>query len=68
VLYVVVRWGPVRTAVTGTLVARPVRTIWYSLAPLAQALGIGRGSSSATNHEVGKPRRRRGSAYVTWSL
>jgi hypothetical protein len=41
VLAVVVRWGPVRTAVTGTLLARPVRTTWYPLAPLAPTLGVG---------------------------
>jgi hypothetical protein len=33
-LSVVVRWGPVRTAVNGTLVARPVRRSWYPVAPL----------------------------------
>ena len=67
-LSVVVRWELVRTAVTGTLVARPVRTTWYSLAPLAPTLGVGEGPSSATDRYVGKPRRRRGSSKVTSSL
>jgi hypothetical protein len=67
-LSVVVRWVPVRTAVTGTLVARPVRTTWYSLAPLAPTWGVGGGPSSSTNRYVAKPRRRRGSSRVTSSL
>ena len=68
VLSVVVRWGPVLTGVNGTLVARPVRTTWYSLAPLAPTLGVEEGPSSAINRYVGKPRRRRGSSKVTSSL
>jgi hypothetical protein len=35
VLSVVVRWGPFRTVVNGTLVARPVRLSWYTVLPLA---------------------------------
>jgi hypothetical protein len=33
VLSVVVRWGPVVTAVNGTLVARLARMTWHTLAP-----------------------------------
>jgi hypothetical protein len=34
VLSVVVRLGPIRTFVDGTLVARPVRMTWHTLAPV----------------------------------
>jgi hypothetical protein len=33
-LSVVVRSGPVRTAVNGTVVARPARKTWHNVAPL----------------------------------
>jgi len=36
-----VRWEPTVTAVNGTLVARPVRATWYTMAPLAPTLTVG---------------------------
>jgi hypothetical protein len=36
-LSVGVRWGPARTAVNGTLVARPVRMAWQTVVPGARA-------------------------------
>jgi hypothetical protein len=40
-LSVVVRWGPVVTVVKGTLVVRPSRTNWHTLAPLASTSIVG---------------------------
>jgi hypothetical protein len=41
-LSVVVRCGPVQTAVNGTLVARPVTLTWQTVVPLAPSLTAGR--------------------------
>jgi hypothetical protein len=40
-LSVVVRWGPFRTAVNGTLVAQPVRLLWYNVVPSASSVPSG---------------------------
>jgi hypothetical protein len=62
VLSVVVRWGPVMTAVTGTLVARPVRVTciqwcyWLHLERRVRPVLGG-------HRIVGKPRTRRGSIF-----
>jgi hypothetical protein len=62
VLSVVVRWGPFRTLVNGTLVARPVRA---TLVQLWRWLDRDRRVRPVLGKHriVGKPRRRRGSVF-----
>jgi hypothetical protein len=60
VLSVVVRWGPVMTAVNGMLVARPVRVTsiqWCCWLHLDRRVRLVLGG----HRIVGKPRTRRGS-------
>jgi hypothetical protein len=59
-LSVAVRRGPAVTAVNGTVVARPARTTWYTLEPLAPALAAMRGLPSVTSRLHG--------GLLGWSL
>jgi hypothetical protein len=60
VLSVVVRLGPVMTAVNGTLVARPVRLTRHTVVPLAPHLDRRVRPVLGDHCIVGKPRTRRG--------
>jgi len=53
-LSVVVRWGPVGSAVNGTLVARPARTTFVQ--PFTVDTTLTQGESSVSHYFVGKPR------------